>query len=77
MRTAISRASRNNLGLTLTEVVVSLAVGDLVFGGILTGYVQSTVRAEWSAYDLAGHSLAMQKLEQARAAKWDTQASPP
>jgi hypothetical protein len=63
--------------MSLTEVVVSLAIGGLVFGTILSGYVQSARRAEWSAYNLAGHSLAMQRLEQARAAKWDTQASPP
>lgn len=63
--------------MTLTEVIVSLAIGGLVYGGILSAYVQSTNRAEWTAYNLAGHSLAMQRLEQARAAKWDTQAAPP
>lgn len=63
--------------MTLTEVVISLAIGGLVFGGVLTAHIQSTVRAEWSAYHLAGNSLAMQRLEQARAAKWDTQSSPP
>lgn len=64
-------------GMTLPEVVISLAIGGLVFGGVLTAYVQSTIRAEWSAYNLAGHSLALQRLEQVRAAKWDTQSSPP
>lgn len=63
--------------MTLTEVVISLAIGGLVFGSVLTAHIQSTVRAEWSAYYLAGHSLAMQRLEQVRAAKWDTQSSPP
>lgn len=63
--------------MTLPEVVVSLGIGALVFGGVLTAHIQSTIRAEWSAYYLAGHSLAMQRLEQARAAKWDTQSSPP
>jgi hypothetical protein len=64
-------------GMTLTEVVMSLGVGGLIFGGVLTGYVQSANQSEWTAYNLAGNSMAMQHLELARAAKWDTQASPP
>lgn len=64
-------------GLTLTEVVISLGLGGLMFGGVLTGYLQSATQAEWSAYNLAGHSLAMQRLEAVRASKWDTQAAPP
>lgn len=64
-------------GLTLTEVVVSLAIGGIVFSGLLTGYLHSARRAEWSAYHLAAHSLALQQLENVRAAKWDTQSSPP
>lgn len=61
----------------MAEVVVSIGVGGLMFGGILTGYVQSAQQAEWSAYSLAAQSLAMQRLESVRAAKWDPQASPP
>jgi hypothetical protein len=33
-------------------------------------------RAQWSAYSLAAQSLAMQGVEQARAAKWDPKAWP-
>jgi hypothetical protein len=40
------------------------------------GYVMSAQSAEWSAYNLAANSLAIQRLEQTRAAKWDRQASP-
>jgi type II secretory pathway pseudopilin PulG len=61
----------------MPEVLIALAIGGLVFGSVLTAYVQTTIRAEWSAYNLAAHSLALQRLEQARAAKWDTQSSPP
>ena len=64
-------------GMTVTEVAVSLGIGGLLFGCILHAYVQATVRAEWSAYNYAGNSLALQRLEQTRAAKWDPQASPP
>jgi prepilin-type N-terminal cleavage/methylation domain-containing protein len=64
-------------GMTLVEVIVSLAIGGLLFGGLLSGYMQSSMRSEWSAYDLAAQALASQRLEAARAAKWDRQAAPP
>ncbi|MGB9601813.1 MAG: type IV pilus modification PilV family protein [Limisphaerales bacterium] len=66
----------HNRGMTLTEVVVSLGISAILFGGIILGYIQSVNRAEWSALNFAGYSLAMQKVEQCRAAKWDTQAYP-
>ena len=44
--------------------------------GTVNGYVLSSKRAERSAYSLAAHSLAMQRMEQVRAAKWDTLAYP-
>ena len=64
-------------GFTLAEVVTAIAIATLSFGGIIFGYVLTTDRAEWSAYSLAAHSLAMQGVEQARAAKWDPKAWPP
>ena len=48
----------------------------LVFASILTAYVSSTDRSEWSAYSLAAQSLASQGIEQVRAAKWDPQHWP-
>lgn len=59
-------------GFTLAEVVISIAVTGLVFAGILTGYIQSARRAEWSGYSLAAQAFAVQQLEQARSAVWDT-----
>jgi hypothetical protein len=44
--------------------------------GVVSGFVQSHRMSEWSAYSLAAQSLAMQPLEQARAAKWDPTRSP-
>jgi prepilin-type N-terminal cleavage/methylation domain-containing protein len=64
-------------GFTLAEVIISLGIAGLVFGGILAGYMGLTNRAQWSAYSLAAQSLATQGVEQARAAKWDPQAYPP
>ena len=43
---------------------------------IINGYIYATRQAEWSAYSLAAHSLALQRLEQVRAAKWDPQGYP-
>ena len=62
---------------TLVELIIALAIMSLMIGGIVSGYVVSALRAEWSAFSLAAHSLAMQKLEQTRAAKWDPQGWPP
>lgn len=63
-------------GFTLVEVVITIAIVGLVIHGTVIGYIYSAQRAEWSAYSLAAQSLAMQSVEQARAAKWDPQAWP-
>lgn len=62
---------RQTLAFTLAEVVMSIAIAAIVFGGIILAYVQSTRRAEWSGYSLAAQALAVQQLEQARSAIWD------
>ncbi|MBI4663658.1 MAG: type II secretion system protein [Verrucomicrobia bacterium] len=64
------------MAFTLMEVVISLSISAMMVGAVITGYTLSTRRAEWSAYSLAAHSLAMQRLEQARAAKWDPNGWP-
>lgn len=63
-------------GITLVEVVLSIAISGITFGAIVFGYVMSARRAEWSGYSLAANSLAMQRLEQTRAAKWDVLTTP-
>lgn len=75
-RPRVVKASGGRFGFTLTEVVVAVAVIALTFAGVIYGYVRTTDRAEWSSYSLAAQSLAMQGVEQARAAKWDPQAWP-
>jgi hypothetical protein len=62
---------QRNSAFTLTEVVISIAVATLVFSGVIYGYVMTADQAEWSSYSLAAQSLAMQGVEQVRAAKWD------
>lgn len=65
------------IAFTLVEVVTAIAIMCLVFGGILTGYVQSAKRAEWSGLSLAAQAYGIQQLEQARAALWDVSSTPP
>lgn len=72
----IQSRTLGNRGFTLAEVVMSVGIVALVFGGILAGYIQSARRAEWTGYSLAAQALALQQLEQARAAKWDVLATP-
>jgi type II secretory pathway pseudopilin PulG len=60
----------------LAEVLISLAIAGMLFAGLITAYIQSSYRAEWSGYSLAAQSLAVQQLEQARAATWDINTTP-
>ncbi|MCX6896615.1 MAG: prepilin-type N-terminal cleavage/methylation domain-containing protein [Verrucomicrobia bacterium] len=63
--------ARRREAFTLVEVVVALAISVMLFSGIIVAYTQTCRRAEWSGYSLAAQALAIQQLEQARAAKWD------
>lgn len=65
------------MGYTLVEVLVSMLIVGIMIAGLVSGFMQTHQQAEWSAYNLAAQSLAMQPLEQARAAKWDAYATPP
>lgn len=62
---------------TLVEVVIAIAIAALSIGGVIYGYVNSAQRAEWSSYSLAAQSMAMQRIEQARACRWDPRGFPP
>src|SRR5262245_35018958 len=64
-------------GLTLMEVVISLAIVALTIGSIVTGYVFAAQQMEVAACSGAAELMARQRVEQARAAKWDTLADPP
>ena len=74
----LSRANiRKRSAFSLIEVVTSTAIAGIVIGGSIYGYVSAAQRAEWAAYSLAANSLAMQRVEQTRAAKWDPLGFPP
>ena len=70
------RARRRCAGFTLEEVVVSMAISAITIGGVATGYVTTTKRAEWSNFSAAAQSAALQQIEQVRAAKWEPLALP-
>jgi prepilin-type N-terminal cleavage/methylation domain-containing protein len=74
----VQKASlRSASGFTLVEVVIALVIMALLFAGIVYGFTQTSWRAEWSSYNLAAQNLALQGLEQARAAAWDPLAGTP
>jgi prepilin-type N-terminal cleavage/methylation domain-containing protein len=64
-------------GMTLIEVVLSLAISGLAVASIVTGYNYCVVSAEKSSLSLAASARAMECVEQTRSAKWDTSGSPP
>ena len=71
------RGSRRGCaGFTIEEVVVSMAISLITIGGVATGYVTTSKRAEWSTYSAAAQSAALQQVEQVRAAKWEPLALP-
>ena len=58
------------------EVLIAFLIFGLAISGMITGYVQANRMAEWSSMSLGAQSYALQGVEQARAAKWDTQVFP-
>ena len=64
-------------GLTLMEVVLSLAIVGLTIGSIVTGYIFASREMEGAACSAAAEFMAQRRVEQARAAKWDALADPP
>ncbi|HMJ89289.1 MAG TPA: hypothetical protein VK530_05710 [Candidatus Acidoferrum sp.] len=67
---------RRAFAFTLMEIVASLVILGIMITGIVITYIQAHRTAEWSTYSLAAHSLAMQSVEQVRAAMWDTYRYP-
>lgn len=62
---------------TLEEVLMSMAVASISMGAILSGYLLSFQKAEWAAHDQAAQSLAVQRVEQTKAARWEPFNIPP
>lgn len=60
---------------TLVEVMMAFGLMALVLSWVFYAYVQSNHFAEWSSMSGAAQSYAMQGLERARSAQWDSQAA--
>lgn len=67
---------RGKDAFTLAEMVVCFAIVTLVIGGMITAYTNAALFAERAGYQLAAEGQAVQVMERARAALWDTQVSP-
>ena len=65
------RNRKNTAAFTLIEVVISTAIVALIFGGIITSYIQSGKRLEWTGYSMAAQQMANSVLEQAKSGVWD------
>lgn len=76
MKTLADQRRKHECGFSLMEVVVSILMIAVTITSIVSGYVYSARQAEFAAYNLAAESLALQRVEQMRAAKWDVLTTP-
>ena len=75
-RGQLRHARQSTQGGTLVELVMALGIALITVSASVKGYILTSNKAEWSAYTLAANSMAMQRMEQTRAAKWDPAAWP-
>jgi Tfp pilus assembly protein PilV len=69
------KSRRACAGMTLAEILIAILILVMIMGGIIEGYVQANRMATFSSMSLAAQSTASQGIEQAIAARWDTQAN--
>jgi len=62
--------------MTLVEVVIALAITGLTVGGIVTGYIYCTTAAVKGELVQAASARAMERIEEAHSARWDTSVWP-
>jgi type II secretory pathway pseudopilin PulG len=65
-------ARRGRAGMTLVEVVIALALAGMTVGGIVSGYIYCTTSAVKAELAQEANGKAMERLEQARSAQWNT-----
>src|SRR5688572_33511148 len=75
MRIAAHRLQRLR-GITLSEVVISIAVSSLSVAAVVSSSVLSARSADYISHATAADAAANARMEQTRAAKWDTAAAP-
>jgi prepilin-type N-terminal cleavage/methylation domain-containing protein len=64
--------SRDRAGMTLIEVMIALAITGLMVGGIITGYIYCTTAAIKAELAQLANAKALQRVEEARSAPWNT-----
>src|SRR5450756_1446212 len=64
-------------GMTLVEVMMALAITVLTIAGIVNGYIYCNTATAKEALYMAANGQALERMEEARAAKWDTAVYPP
>jgi prepilin-type N-terminal cleavage/methylation domain-containing protein len=64
------RDKADSSAFTLIEVAVALAISVLVMAGMFQGYAMASRRAQFSAFQLAANSMAMQQMESIVGATW-------
>ena len=62
--------------MTLVEVVIALAITGVTLGGIISGYIYCTTSAVKAELVQAASARAMERIEEARSAQWDTSVWP-
>ena len=62
--------------MTLVEVIVALAITALTVEGIVAGYIYCTTSALKAELAQAANARAMERIEEARSARWDTSSWP-
>lgn len=77
MKSARYPVRRCKSGVTLVEVVISMAIAAITISSIVAGYAFSARQLEQAACASAAEFMARQRVEQARSAKWDPLAEPP
>ena len=63
-------------GFALSEVVLSIAVSALSVAAVISSSVLSARSADYISHSTAADAAANARMEQTRAAKWDTAATP-
>src|SRR5208282_1958090 len=67
---------RGRAGMTLVEVIIALAITGLTVGGIVSGYIYCTTSAVKAELVQAASARAMERIEEAHSAQWDTSIWP-
>jgi Tfp pilus assembly protein PilV len=52
-------------------VVISMALAAVAVGGVIACYLMAAQRSEWTTASTAAHQLAMDRMAQLRAARWE------